>query len=93
MNAVQTAIAAIRNMTNDELNQTVEAIRLARTYLARSKTRNMMIGDTVWFDAKTRGVVTGVVTKINLKTVGVKCNRTGSNWKVATSLIQQPLAA
>jgi len=39
MNNVQIAITAIRNMTPDEINQVVEAIKLQRTYNARSATR------------------------------------------------------
>ena len=64
MNNVQTAITAIRNMTNDEINQVVEAIKLQRTFNARQTARTLQVGDTVSFDARTRGVITGTVTKI-----------------------------
>jgi hypothetical protein len=89
MNNVQKAMAAIRAIeTNEELNQLVVAFKLQRTLLARSATRSLMVGDTVRFDAKTRGVITGKVTKINIKTVGVKCSRTGVQWKVTASAVQ-----
>ena len=89
MNNVQIAITAIRNMTPDEINQVVEAIKLQRTYNARTATRSLMVGDTVTFDAKTRGVITGTVTKINTKTVQVRCNRTQGLWKVTASVLKQ----
>jgi preprotein translocase subunit YajC len=89
MNNVQTAITAIRNMTNDEINQVVEAIKLQRTYNARQTARALTVGDTVSFDARTRGVITGTVTKINTKTVQVRCNRTMDKWKVTASMLKQ----
>ena len=87
MNNVQTAITAIRNMTNDEINQVVEAIKLQRTFNARTATRSLMIGDTVTFDAKMRGQITGQVIKINTKTVQVRCSRTQGLWKVTASML------
>lgn len=89
MNNVQTAITAIRNMTTDEINQVVEAIKLQRTFNARTATRSLMVGDTVSFDARTRGVITGKVLKINLKTVQVRCDRTQGLWKVTASALKQ----
>ena len=89
MNKVQTAIAAIRAIeTNDELNQLVEAFKLQRTYLARNATRSLMVGDIVGFDAKTRGYITGRVTKINRKTVQVRDSRTNTVWKVTASMLE-----
>lgn len=89
MNNVQTAITAIRNMTNDEINQVVEAIKLQRTYNARVATRSLMVGDTVTFDAKMRGQIVGQVVKINRKTAQVRCNRTQGLWKVTASALKQ----
>ena len=89
MNNVQTAITAIRNMNADEINQVVEAIKLQRTYNARLATRSVMVGDTVTFDAKMRGQITGQVIKINTKTVQVRCNRTQGLWKVTASALKQ----
>ena len=89
MNNVQKAITAIRNIeTSAELNELIEAFKLQRTYLARTATRNLMVGDIVGFDAKTRGYITGRVTKINKKTVNVTCSRTGTQWKVTASALE-----
>ena len=89
MNNVQTAITAIRNMSNDEINQVVEAIKLQRTYNARVATRSLMVGDTVTFDAKMRGQIVGQVIKINRKTAQVRCNSTQGLWKVTASMLKQ----
>jgi len=91
MNKVQTAVDAIRNMNNDELNQIVDAIKLQRTYLARTMTRAMAVGDTVEFTGRGGRTVTGTVTKINRKTVIV--NEGFTNWKVPASLLRVVEAA
>ena len=88
MNNVQTAIAAIRDMNNDEINQVVEAIKLQRTYNARQATRSLMVGDIVGFDAKSRGYITGRVTKINRKTVLVKDSASNTVWRVTASMLE-----
>jgi len=89
MNNVQTAIQAIRNInTSQELDQLIEAFKLQRTYLARQSARSLMVGDVVGFDAKSRGYVTGRVTKVNRKTVQVKCSRTNTLWKVTASMLE-----
>ena len=86
MNKVQTAVDAIRNMNNDELNQVIEAIKLQRTWLAKTTARALAVGDWVEFTARGR-TVTGKVTKINPKTVIV--NEVGyGNWKVTASLLK-----
>ena len=87
MNNVQTAIAAIRNMNNDEINQVVEAIKLQRTYLARNTARSLMVGDIVSFNGRGGATVTGRVTKINRKTVLVKDSASNTVWRVTASLL------
>ena len=87
MNNVQTAIAAIRNMNNDEINQVVEAIKLQRTFNARQATRSLMVGDIVSFDGRGGATVTGRVTKINRKTVLVKDSASNTVWRVTASLL------
>ena len=89
MTDVKNLILQIRTLNNEQLNEVSVAVRDHRTWLIREATRSLIIGDTVTFDAKTRGVVTGRVTKVNVKTVAVTCNRTGTNWKVGSSLIKK----
>lgn len=88
MNTVQTAVTAIRNMNNDELAQVIEAVKLQRTWLARTTARALAVGDTVSFTESRRGLtVTGKVTKINRKTVIV--NEGYTNWKVPASMLEK----
>ena len=88
-NLVTRSVELIYQMDNNELNQVIEAIKLPRTHLARQASRSLMVGDTVTFDAKMRGQVTGQVVKVNRKTVQVRCNRTQGLWKVTASMLTQ----
>ena len=87
MNNVQTAITAIRGMDSDEINQVVEAIKLQRTYNARQTARALTVGAMVSFEGRGGKTVTGVVEKINQKTVVVS-TPTGK-WKVTASMLKQ----
>ena len=88
MNNVQTAITAIRNIeTSEELNQLIEAFKLQRTYLARQSARSLTVGAMVTFEGRGGKMVTGVVDKINRKTV-VVTTPTGK-WRVTASMIKQ----
>jgi len=89
MTDIKNLILQIRTLNNEQLNKVSEAVRDQRTWLTRDTARSLNVGDTVTFDAKTRGVITGRVTKVNIKTVAVKCNRTGANWKVHASLLKK----
>ena len=86
MNNVRTAVEAIRNSNNDELNQIIEAIKLQRTYLACTTARALAVGDTVQFTGRGGKTVTGKVTKINRKTVIVDEGFT--RWKVTASMLR-----
>jgi hypothetical protein len=46
-----------------------------------------MIGDLVSFNARANHIVVGRVVKINIKTVIVRPNNGGANWKVSPSLL------
>jgi Holliday junction resolvasome RuvABC DNA-binding subunit len=43
----------------------------------------------VSFDAKTRGIITGEITKVNRKTVKVKADGVGFMWSVSPSLLKK----
>ena len=88
MNNVQTAITAIQGMSNDEINQVVEAIKLQRTYNARQMTKQLMVGDIVSFEGRGGRTVTGTVRKINRKTVVVKDSASNTVWRVAASMLK-----
>lgn len=86
MNNVKEVIVAIYAMDKQELNQVIEAIKLQRNYLTRRNTVQIRVGDTVEFDAKTRGVIRGTVNKVNVKTVQVTA--AGVKWRVHSDLIK-----
>jgi len=88
MTMINTVLDQIQRMDNAELNRVVAAVKAQRTYNARSVTRKLLVGDVVGFDANTRGYITGRVTKVNPKTVLVKDSSTGTQWKVAASLLE-----
>ena len=87
MNNVQSTIAAIREMNKDELEQVVEAIKLQRTFLARSTARQLSRGDNVKFTGRQGEVIRGVVDKVNRKTVMVR-SAGGQMWRVTASLLE-----
>ena len=88
MTMINTVLDQIQRMDNAELNRVIAAVKSQRTYLARTLTRKLMVGDIVGFDAKTRGYITGRVLKVNPKTVVVKDSATGTQWKVAAALLE-----
>ena len=88
MTMINTVLDQIQRMDKDELNRVVAAVKSQRTYLARTTTRKLMVGDIVGFDARTRGYITGRVVKVNPKTVLVKDSTTGTQWKVSAALLE-----
>ena len=88
MAMMRTVLDQIQRMDNTQLNEVVAAVKLQRTHNARSVTRKLLVGDIVGFDAKTRGYITGRVTKVNRKTVLVKDSNSNTQWKVAAALLE-----
>jgi len=87
MKNLQNVIAAIQGLDNDELDQVVEAVRMRRTFIARSTVRSLRVGDTVSFDAgPRRGVRVGKVIKVNRKNVKVQEAGYGT-WNVPANLL------
>jgi hypothetical protein len=78
----------ISKMSASELNEIVELVKLRRTYISKTVTKTLVIGDNVTFDSgRTYGKVTGKVSKVNIKTVAVKDTHNGLTWKVTASLL------
>jgi hypothetical protein len=46
------------------------------------------VGDKVWFDAKTRGIIKGTLIKVNAKSVKVRTD-VGVAWTVSPQLLQK----
>jgi len=65
------------NLTNDEINSVVEAVKFARAQMTKQKTRAFRVGDAVKFTSNRNGVTyRGTVDKVKLKYILVK---TGSS--------------
>ena len=79
------AITQIHRMSASELNLAVEAIKLRRTNLARSKVRSLSVGDRVRFTTRSGETISGSVGKLNRKTAIV--NSQGQQWRVTASLL------
>lgn len=64
------------------------AVKFFREIQGIKAVDGLVVGDLVRFDAKTRGIVAGKITKINRKTVKVLTVK-GVKWSVAPSLLQK----
>ena len=79
----------IRNANRDEVNTIINLIKERQREITRQESRKFTVGDRVSFDAKTRGVITGEITKVNRKTVKVKADGVGFMWVVSPSLLKK----
>jgi hypothetical protein len=76
------------NLTNDELNTVIEAVKFARSRLGRQTKASLMTGDSVSFtNSKTGTTMTGFVTKIAIKYVTVKT--LGGLWRVPANMLSK----
>jgi hypothetical protein len=81
-----TLLNAVQVMDTSELNELIVAIKERRGIIARDTTNSLVKGDVVSFDGgNKRGIITGVVHKVNLKTVVVQAG--SHHWKVSASLL------
>ena len=79
------ALAQIHRMTSSELDLVVQAIKLRRTNLAKTKVRSLSVGDRVRFTTRSGETIRGSVGKLNRKTAIV--NTGGQQWRVTASLL------
>jgi starvation-inducible outer membrane lipoprotein len=85
MTNFQTALNACMNLTSSELEILMSAVR---GKINEEKTpKNLRVGMKVTFDARTRGVIEGVIEKVNQKTVKVRSESRGI-WNVSKTLIE-----
>jgi hypothetical protein len=75
---------ALSEATSDELDLLQEAIRIRRSNMFR-------VDQRVWFDAKTRGVIHGKITKIKQKNVQVLADN-GVQWTVSPMVLHHEKA-
>jgi predicted oxidoreductase (fatty acid repression mutant protein) len=80
------------NFTNDELNSIADAVKFARTNIAKQNKRAMNVGTVVKFtNSKTGMTIIGTVKKVNRKFILVNEQKSGSlfgsTWRVPASML------
>jgi len=73
------------NLSNDDLNELVMAIRFARSQLVKEVKRSLRVGDTVKFTGR-NGVTQGTLEKVAIKFATVKVGFT--NWRVPVNMLE-----
>jgi hypothetical protein len=76
------------NVTNEELNSIVDAVRFARAQLVIRNKRSLVVGCRVKFTGTRAGTVVGVVRKINRKLIVVDDPVKFSSWKVPANMLE-----
>ena len=75
------------NLTNDELNSVVDAVKFARAQMTKQKTRAFSIGDSVKFTSNRNGLTyVGTVRKVKIKFVLVNTN--GGVFNVPANMLE-----
>ena len=78
-------------LTREDLDAIYNAAKLASDSLASIAGMSFKVGDDVYFDAKTRGVIQGEIVKINRKSIKISANN-GSQWKVHPEFVRKGFA-
>jgi hypothetical protein len=87
MNAKEIRSAIVNSkLTNDELNEIVQAITFARAQLRNQVKRTMTVGSRVQFSGR-NGIVTGTLKKVAIKFATVETNMGGS-WRVPLNMLE-----
>ena len=75
------------NLTNDELNSVIDAVKFARAQMTKQKTRAFSIGDSVKFTSNRNGLTyVGTVRKVKIKFVLV--NTPGGLFNVPANMLE-----
>lgn len=89
IHVVESIKADIKNLTNDQLDEVVEAVKMRRQMLTRENVRQIRAGNIVKFtSSRTGGTITGTVQKVNRKFVIVEQSIGGSRWKVPANMLE-----
>lgn len=87
MTNLEIANNAIRSMSLADLKTLTASINARHAALQSAAKSSVMIGDLVSFNARANHIVVGRVVKINAKTIIVRPNSGGPDWKVSPSLL------
>jgi len=86
MSNLSKVLSEIAKMDGDEINSVISAIKLRRTFIAKSTVLNFEVGDKVEFDAR-GSVITGTITKKAIKNITVDTGR--GKWRVSATLLRK----
>ena len=73
------------DLSNDDLNLVIEAVKFARTQNGRKAARILELGSQVRFNGR-RGPVTGMLTEVKIKNAIVVSGST--RWKVPLAMLE-----
>ena len=79
-------MALVHNMTSDQVNQLVDAVKLRRNRINQNAIRTVQVGDRVQFTGRNNTTVTGSVTKKAIKYVTVDTG--AQRWKVPANMLE-----
>jgi|13_taG_2_1085334.scaffolds.fasta_scaffold176454_1 hypothetical protein len=86
MSNLNKVLSEIATMDSNEINSVVDAIKLRRTFIARSTVRSFNVGDKVEFDAR-GGIIQGTITKKAIKNITVDTGQ--GKWRVSATLLRK----
>ena len=87
MTNINEIVSFIAKCSNEERKQIVDALNTHLRVANEVATKQLHIGALVKFtSSKGRGIIEGIVTKINKKTVKLDCEIHG-NWTVSPNLL------
>jgi uncharacterized protein YxjI len=81
----QNVSAFIRNASMDEINTMIALIRDRQRSLQVEIGSSFRVGDSVYFNDKRGAKVTGIISKVNRKTI--KVTTPNGQWSVSPSLL------
>lgn len=74
------------NLTNDQLESIIAAVKYARSQLGKTVKRNLKIGDTVkFYSSRSGNTIGGTVDKISISNITVRTNQ--GLWKVPANML------
>jgi hypothetical protein len=73
-------------LSNDDLNRVIDAVKWSRARNARKAAVSLQIGSQVRFDSRRQGLVVGVLKNIKIKNATVEVN--GVRWNVPLAMLE-----
>jgi len=85
---INTAILS-SNLSNEDLNSVLDAVRFVRSQLVRKNTGSLVVGTRVkWNSVRLGKPMTGTVVKVGRKNIKVDVGQ-GNVWRVDASMLER----